>query len=163
MLCKICQNEAGCLLLSARYKTQSVNFPTCDSFSQSPWCAKWRTCNEYKTSPHMKCIVDCRFYSWSRNMSSGKHSCIKVIYQMYRLISWSSWFTLPHPGGPFNKLCMLSGFIRFFNIGFLCQFRQMSSQFNHQAILLRAKSNATPKGSSISFYDLSNVMLRHSI
>ena len=39
------------------------------------------------------------------------------------------------------------------NIGFLGQFRKKSSQFNHQAILFRAKSNATEKGHSISFYD----------
>ena len=38
-------------------------------------------------------------------------------------------------------------------IGFLGQFRQMSSQCNHQSILFRAKSNATEKGHSISFYD----------
>ena len=43
-------------------------------------------------------------------------------------------------------------FFRLF-IGFLGQFRQMSSQFNHQAILFRAKSNAIAKGNSISFYD----------
>ena len=40
--------------------------------------------------------------------------------------------------------------------------RQMSSQFNHQAILFLAKSNATEKGHSISFYDKSNVMLSQS-
>ena len=39
------------------------------------------------------------------------------------------------------------------DIGFLGQFRQMSSQFNHQAILFRVKSNATEKGHTISFYD----------
>ena len=35
----------------------------------------------------------------------------------------------------------------------------MSSQFNHQALLFRAKSNATENGHSSSFYDKSNVML----
>ena len=38
-------------------------------------------------------------------------------------------------------------------ISFLSKFRQMSSQLNHWAILYRAKSNATKKGRSISFYD----------
>ena len=37
--------------------------------------------------------------------------------------------------------------------GYLGQFRKMSSQFNHQAIPCRAKSNATQKGHSISFWD----------
>ena len=41
----------------------------------------------------------------------------------------------------------------FDNIGFLGQFRQISSQLKHQAILFRAKSNASEKGHSISFYD----------
>ena len=36
-------------------------------------------------------------------------------------------------------------------IGFLGQFRQMSSQFNHRAILFRAKTNAIKKSHSISF------------
>ena len=40
-----------------------------------------------------------------------------------------------------------------YNIGFLSQFRKMSSQFNHQPVLFRVKSNATEKGHSISFYD----------
>ena len=35
--------------------------------------------------------------------------------------------------------------------GFLGQFQQMSSQFNHHAMLFRAKSNATAKGYSINF------------
>ena len=39
------------------------------------------------------------------------------------------------------------------NIGFLGQLRKMSSQFNHQSILFRTKSNATEKRHSISFYD----------
>ena len=51
----------------------------------------------------------------------------------------------------------------FYTIGFLGQFRKMRSQFNHQPILFRMKSNATEKEHSISFYDKSNVMLRHSI
>ena len=38
-------------------------------------------------------------------------------------------------------------------IGFIGQFRKKSSQFNYQAILFRAKSNATEKRHSISFYD----------
>ena len=37
------------------------------------------------------------------------------------------------------------------NIGFLGQFRKMSSQFNHQLILFGTKLNATEKGHSISF------------
>ena len=48
-------------------------------------------------------------------------------------------------------------------IGFLGQFRKKSSQFNYQAILFIAKPNATEKSNSISFYDKSYVMLRHSI
>ena len=41
----------------------------------------------------------------------------------------------------------------FARTGFLGQFRQMSSQFNHCAILFRAKLNAADNGHSISFYD----------
>ena len=44
-------------------------------------------------------------------------------------------------------------------LGFLGQFRQMSSQFNHQAVLFLAKSNATEKGHSNSFYDQSNASI----
>ena len=48
-------------------------------------------------------------------------------------------------------------------IGFLGQFQRMSSQFNHQALLFRAKSNTTEKVIRLRFMISQNVMLRHSI
>ena len=68
----------------------------------------------------------------------------------FKILMCCEHHTLNNQKGGYMRITSL---IVIITIGFLGQFRKKSSQFNHQAILFRAKSNATEKGYSISFYD----------